>query len=77
MGIVTFSGVSCFLFPKARDESASRCGTQDEPRRLPWKEKNVSHDTQVSLGLFLITGTIGYFSALTFNVLIFSSIKVD
>mmetsp|Transcript_17812 Transcript_17812/g.55831 ORF Transcript_17812/g.55831 Transcript_17812/m.55831 type:complete len:648 (-) Transcript_17812:358-2301(-) len=31
----------------------------------------------VSLGLFLLTGTIGYFSALWFNITIFSSIKVD
>lgn len=30
-----------------------------------------------SLGLFLLTGTIGYFSGLWFNITIFSSIKVD
>mmetsp|Transcript_12152 Transcript_12152/g.36621 ORF Transcript_12152/g.36621 Transcript_12152/m.36621 type:complete len:664 (+) Transcript_12152:48-2039(+) len=31
----------------------------------------------VSFGLFLLTGTVGYFSALWFNITIYSSIKVD
>mmetsp|Transcript_8140 Transcript_8140/g.26708 ORF Transcript_8140/g.26708 Transcript_8140/m.26708 type:complete len:633 (-) Transcript_8140:217-2115(-) len=31
----------------------------------------------ISLGLFLVTGTVGFFSALWFNLVIFSSIKVD
>ncbi|KAJ8612565.1 hypothetical protein CTAYLR_007198 [Chrysophaeum taylorii] len=31
----------------------------------------------ISLGLFLLTGTIGFFSGLWFNITIFSSIKVD
>mmetsp|Transcript_2667 Transcript_2667/g.4265 ORF Transcript_2667/g.4265 Transcript_2667/m.4265 type:complete len:649 (+) Transcript_2667:89-2035(+) len=31
----------------------------------------------ISIGLFLLTGTVGYFSGLWFNITIFSSIKVD
>jgi len=31
----------------------------------------------ISLGLFLLTGTVGFYAALSFNVIIFSSIKVD
>jgi hypothetical protein len=31
----------------------------------------------ISLGIFLITGTIGFFSSLYFNYQIYASIKVD
>jgi transmembrane 9 superfamily protein 2/4 len=31
----------------------------------------------ISLGIFLLTGTVGFYAALAFNVVIFSSIKVD
>jgi transmembrane 9 superfamily protein 2/4 len=31
----------------------------------------------ISFGIFLFTGTVGFFAALWFNVVIFGSIKVD